>query len=180
MRIIAGKHRGLVLAQFGGEAIRPTPDRVKESVFQILSDRLPSSRVLDLFCGSGALGIEALSRGAREAVFNDISRESLRVLERNLKAAKERGKTTCSDFETCLLGAEGKFGIVFCDPPYKADFCTRVLTLLRERSLMEEGGIVVYESEREEVPPEGWVRADLRRYGRTKVSFFALDERREG
>ena len=80
MRIIAGKHRGRVLAEFAGKEIRPTSDRVKESLFQILAPRLAGARVLDLFCGSGALGLESLSRGAREAVFNDISAQSLVVL----------------------------------------------------------------------------------------------------
>ena len=82
MRIIAGRHRGRVLAQFRGEAVRPTSDRVKESLFQILSARLYGARVLDLFCGSGALGLESLSRGAREAVFNDASRESLAICKK--------------------------------------------------------------------------------------------------
>lgn len=82
MRIIAGKHRGRVLAQFCGNNVRPTSDRVKESLFQILSFRLPDARVLDLFCGSGALGLEAISRGAREAVFNDISADSLAICKK--------------------------------------------------------------------------------------------------
>ena len=81
MRIIAGKHRGRVLAQFCGNNVRPTSDRVKESLFHILSFRLPDARVLDLFCGSGALGLEAISRGAREAVFNDISADSLAQID---------------------------------------------------------------------------------------------------
>ena len=91
MRIIAGKHRGRPLAQFRGEDVRPTSDRAKESLFQILSARLPGARVLDLFCGSGALGLESLSRGAREAVFNDISRGSLAICKKNLAALGEHG-----------------------------------------------------------------------------------------
>ena len=83
MRIIAGKHRGRVLAQFAGMDVRPTPDRVKESLFQILTPRLAGARVLDLFCGSGALGLEALSRGAKEAVFNDASASSAAICKKN-------------------------------------------------------------------------------------------------
>ena len=79
MRIVAGKYRGRVLASFRGDDVRPTSDRVKESLFQILGAKLVGARVLDLFCGSGALGLESLSRGAREAVFNDVSRDSLAI-----------------------------------------------------------------------------------------------------
>lgn len=91
MRIIAGKHRGRALAQFAGKNVRPTADRVKESLFQILSARLVGARVLDLFCGSGALGLESLSRGAAEAVFNDRSKESLALLKKKFKRAGRNG-----------------------------------------------------------------------------------------
>ena len=89
MRIIAGKHRGRALVSFRGDHIRPTPDRVKESLFQILSLKITGARVLDLFAGSGALGLECLSRGAGEVIFNDSSRESISVLEKNLRLAGE-------------------------------------------------------------------------------------------
>lgn len=172
MRIIAGKHRGRQLAEFRGMDIRPTPDRVKESVFQILSDRLLGARVLDLFAGTGALGIEALSRGASEAVFNDLSQESIAVLKKNLAATKEQGKIYNLDYCSCLKTVSGKFHFIFADPPYKADCAAEILSIVSERGLLEAGGLVVYESEREETAPAGWEIGDVRRYGRTKVFFF--------
>ena len=176
MRIIAGKYRGRVLAEFKGEDVRPTSDRVKESVFQILSQKLIGARVLDLFCGSGALGLESLSRGAREAAFNDASRESLAILKKNLASLGVSAVVTNLDFRACLSRAAGKFDVVFCDPPYKMDCAAEIFDLLAGRGLLAEGGIVVYESEREEAAPSGWERCDLRSYGRTKVAFFHRSE----
>lgn len=175
MRIIAGKHRGRVLAQFSGSDVRPTPDRVKESLFQILSDRLHDARVLDLFCGSGALGLESLSRGAGEAVFNDASKESLALLKKNLTALKETGKIYNLDYRACLASAEGKFDLVFCDPPYAEEYLNDILSLVKQRGLLKEGGLVVYESEREQPPQEGWLKADERRYGRTRVVLWKIN-----
>ena len=172
MRIIAGKHRGRVLAEFRGMEIRPTSDRVKESLFQIIGDRLAGARVLDLFCGSGALGLESLSRGAKEAVFNDVSRESLAVLKKNLAALREEGQVMQSDYAACLMRMRGKFDIIFCDPPYKMDCREDVLARIAAHDRLAAGGVVIWESEREEEAPAGWRRRDLRSYGRTKIAFF--------
>lgn len=172
MRVIAGKYRGRTLAAFKGEEIRPTSDRVKESVFQILSERLPGARVLDLFCGSGALGLECLSRGAREAVFNDRSKESLALAAKNLSRVKEDHVCLCLDFRACLNTVGGKFDLIFSDPPYKEEYLREILSLTAQRDLLEAGGLVVHESEREESAPEGWEQRDVRRYGRTSVWFF--------
>ncbi len=173
MRIIAGKHRGCVLAAFQGEDVRPTADRVKESVFQILSGRMAESRVLDLFCGSGALGIECLSRGAREAVFNDASKESLALCEKNLKRVKETGTLLNRSFSACLASVDGKFDLIFSDPPYKEHFLPEILSLVAKRRLLSEGGLVIHEGERAEDAIDGWEKVDERRYGRTVVGFFA-------
>lgn len=170
--MIAGKHRGLTLAQFRGTDIRPTPDRVKESLFQILSGHLSGARVLDLFCGSGALGIEALSRGAAEVVFNDLSKESLALLEKNLRAAKETGRIYNLNYTACLMRCEGAFNLIFCDPPYKMDVAGEILELVAARNLLCEDGLVVYESERGEMAPQGWEVIDCRSYGRTKIFLF--------
>lgn len=175
MRIIAGKHRGRTLAQFRGREIRPTPDRVKESLFQILAPRLVGARVLDLFCGSGALGLECLSRGAREAVFNDLSAESLSVLKKNLTALKESGKVYNLDYRACLKSVTGKFDLIFCDPPYETSLLAEISALAAERGLLSEDGLIVYESEREERAAEGFVLRDGRGYGRTKVFFFGRE-----
>ena len=172
MRIVAGKYRGRVLASFRGDDVRPTSDRVKESLFQILGEKLVGARVLDLFCGSGALGLESLSRGAREAVFNDVSRDSLAICKKNLAALGVVAPVTCLDYRACLSRTAGKFGVVFADPPYKMDCAGEILSLVAVRGLLEADGAVVYESEREENAPAGWERYDLRKYGRTKIAFF--------
>lgn len=172
MRIIAGKHRGRVLAEFRGQEIRPTADRVKESLFQILSERLRGARVLDLFCGSGALGLEALSRGAAQAVFNDCSRESLAVCKKNLAALKETGELYSLDFRVLLKSVSGKFDLIFSDPPYRENYTEEVLGLVAQRELLKAGGLVVSESEREEGAPAGWAVSDVRSYGRTKITMF--------
>lgn len=174
MRIIAGKYRGRTLAPIRGDFIRPTPDRVKESLFQILSDRLVGARVLDLFAGSGALGLECLSRGAREAVFNDASRDSLAVLQKNLRLAGESVSVYNLDFRAMLQRAEGKFDLIFCDPPYKEEYLSEILSLVKERGLLNEGGLVVYESERGESGADGWLLADERKYGRTNITMWKL------
>ncbi len=175
MRIIAGKHRGRVLAQFSGKEIRPTPDRVKESLFQILTPRLAGARVLDLFAGSGALGLEALSRGAREVHFNDAARESLALAKKNAAALGEAGTFSALDFRIFLRRAEGKYDLIFCDPPYREAFLAEIASAVAERDLLAEGGLLLYESEREEETPAGWALSDLRRYGRTAVYFFTRD-----
>ena len=177
MRIIAGKYRGRKLREFAGKSVRPTSDRVKESLFQILSERLRGARVLDLFCGSGALGLESLSRGAAEVVFNDISSDSLRILRDNLALLKESAAITNLDFRTALNCARGKFDLIFADPPYSEDFRAELLGLVRKNALLNAGGLVVLESEREEPCEDGWEIADTRRYGRTKIFFFRLCER---
>ena len=172
MRIIAGKYRGKKLAPIQGDGIRPTPDRVKESLFQILSARIANARVLDLFAGSGALGIECLSRGAKEVVFNDGSREGLLLVQRNLKLVGENARVTNLDFRTSLKTQEKKFDLIFCDPPYKESYLKEILEVIAARALLHEDGLVIYESEREETGAEGWVLADLRKYGRTMVGMW--------
>ncbi len=175
MRIIAGKRRGRKLAAFGGYSIRPTPDRVKESLFQILQSRLAGARVLDLFAGTGALGLEALSRGAEDAVFNDTDAASVALIKKNLALLEERRTVYTLPFETCLTRLGGQFDLIFCDPPYKETYCGKVLEIVAAQRLLKAGGLVVYESEREETAPAGWQISDFRSYGRTKVFFFSED-----
>ncbi len=172
MRIVAGKYRGRKLAAFAGEKIRPTPDRVKESLFEILTPRLTGARVLDLFSGSGALGLECLSRGASEAVFNDGSAEGVSLTRKNLALLGIRAEVRTADYAACLSSLKGQaFDLIFCDPPYAEDYCEDILSRVAEYGLLKAGGLVVYESEREE-SAEGWRAADYRRYGRVKVFFF--------
>lgn len=176
MRVVGGTFRGLKLVPFGGEAVRPTADRVKESLFNILGAKVVGARCLDLFCGSGSLGIECLSRGAAEVVFNDISDDSLKITRKNLVKLKDCGKITVKkgDFASSLASLGGAFGLIFIDPPYASDAGVKSLEIISSRRLLEGGGIAVYERDR---PFSGSISGlelfDERRYGKTYISFFA-------
>ncbi len=176
MRVISGKYRSLKLVEFGGSEIRPTADRVKESLFNILSDVVRGARVLDLFCGSGSLGIECISRGAAFVRFNDSSPKSLAVLSKNLSKLKNESNydVTCSDFSVCLSRGE-KFDIIFLDPPYKSDAGIRALEVIALKRLLTENGVCVFERDRaftEEIA--GAELFDERRYGITYLDFLRL------
>lgn len=177
MRIIGGKYRSRVLAEFAGDDVRPTSDRAKESLFNILALKLYGARVLDLFAGSGALGLESLSRGAKEVVFNDCAKDSLAIVKKNLAALKigvgDEAKLSGSDYLVCLESARGQFDIIFIDPPYRFDFGIKALEKIAIKGLLSENGIAVYERDR---PFEGEVagleKYDERRYGKTYITFF--------
>lgn len=171
MRIISGKHRGMKLASFSGEDIRPTADRVKESLFNILGG-VEGLKVLDLFCGSGNLGIECLSRGAESVHFNDLSKDSLAVLNANLKRLKEKNYTvTNSDYAVCLNSLKGEFDLIFIDPPYRLDIGIKALEKIAENNLLN--GIVVFERDRAfQGKINGLTLFDERKYGKTYLSFF--------
>lgn len=173
MRIISGKYRGMNLAQFRGEEIRPTADRVKESLFNILAGRIAGTRALDLFCGSGNLGIECLSRGADFVHFNDISKDSIAVLKKNLSRLSESNyAVTCLNFSLCLSKTSG-YDLIFIDPPYKEEFGAQALKIIAEGNILNGGGIAVYERDRSfsgEVA--GLELYDERKYGKTYLSFF--------
>ena len=152
MRIIGGKFRSRVLASFDGEDVRPTADRVKESLFNILSLRFYGARVLDLFCGTGALGLESLSRGAREVVFNDQSKQSVTLLKKNLKTLKlQEGnevKVCNLDASVFLDGAREPFDLIFIDPPYALGAVSDAIDRLVRADMLRRGAIVVAESDR--------------------------------
>ncbi len=177
MRIIGGKYRSRVLAEFAGEDVRPTSDRAKEALFNILALRLQGARVLDLFAGSGALGLESLSRGAREVVFNDSAKGSLALVKQNLTSLKislgEEAKLSGSDYLVCLEQEAGQFDLIFLDPPYRLDYGKPALEAIARRGLLSENGIAVYERDK---PFEGEIAGlenyDERKYGKTYFTFF--------
>lgn len=176
MRVISGKYRGLNLVEFEGDDIRPTADRVKESLFNIIASRVNGADVLDLFCGSGSLGIECLSRGARSVAFNDCSPRSLTVLSKNL--AKLKGvdvyTITKSDYTAFLHAAKRPFDIIFLDPPYRYDYGEDALKIISERGLLKKDGVVIYERDMKFYGLlRGFEIIDERKYGRTYLTFFA-------
>lgn len=176
MRIIGGKYRSRVLAEFKGDDVRPTSDRAKEALFNILALRLPGARVLDLFAGSGALGLESLSRGAKEVIFNDYSKESIAILRKNMAALKvtgEEAKVKNLDYSVCLGQVNGKFDLIFIDPPYRKEYGEQALRLISERDLLSDRGIAVFERNVSfvgEIPR--LEKFDERKYGKAYLTFF--------
>lgn len=153
MRIITGSARGIQLETIEGNATRPTADRVKEALFSMLQFDIEYRTVLDLFAGSGQLGLEALSRGAASAVFTDSSRECVDVILRN--AAKTRLKDRCrvsvQDFKNYLNGNKGreKFHMIFLDPPYNTTCMKEALELIAKHGILGEGGVIACETDTE-------------------------------
>lgn len=181
MRVISGKLKGKKLFSLKGQSLRPTSDRVKEAIFDILQDQIRGKKVLDLFAGTGALGIEALSRGARSAVFVEESTRSLAALRKNIKECrlKEQAEVLAREAQTGIkiLETRGEsFELIFLDPPYGRGLARRVLQALSRSSIVSPGTLIVAEhslsEELDSIP--SWQRVDLRRYGRTQVSFFSL------
>ena len=180
MRIIGGRLRGRKLQTFKGADVRPTADRVRESLFNILGRKYVNAAVLDLFAGTGALGIEALSRGAQTAVFVDNSARSLAVLRKNLDrcALEHCSRTIQWDISrnlTCLKGYPQPFDMVFLDPPYYGDLVSRALRHLEASGCLASGAVLAAEHEvgmALEMESTRFACTDNRRYGRTALSFF--------
>ena len=173
MRIVGGKYRGRNLVAFDGDKIRPTSDKVRESVFNILQFRISGADFLDLFSGTGAMGIEALSRGANCVTFNDFSRESLAVLKKNLQKIKVDGNYSIKNFDavTLVKNSTEKFDIIYVDPPYKSDLGLKVLQCVS--GALKDDGIVIFEDEKPfDGIADGLIVTDERKYGRVYLTFF--------
>lgn len=179
MRIISGRYRGLKLAEFKGDDIRPTADRVKESLFSIISAHIVGVNALDLFCGSGGFGLECLSRGAAHVHFNDVSAASIALLRKNLAKLKDNPdySVTTLDYSACLERLDGKFGLVFIDPPYRLEIGADALKIIAEKKLLTVGGVAVYERDRAYSGDiAGLKLVDERKYGKTYLSFFKQEQ----
>ncbi len=150
MRIIAGKYKGQQIVAAGNNSIRPTTDRIKESIFNVLGDFVLDARVLDLFSGSGNLGLEALSRGAASVTFVDKSANSLRVLRKNIQKLKvtEPVQVVKKDILAFLRQNKQPFDLIFADPPFKWNRFVELLPLAFLPENLTEFGLVVLESER--------------------------------
>ncbi|MBE7087014.1 MAG: 16S rRNA (guanine(966)-N(2))-methyltransferase RsmD [Clostridiales bacterium] len=177
MRVVGGLYKGRVLVPFDGDRIRPTSDKVRESFYNIVRDKVYGCNFLDLFCGTGAMGIEALSRGASFVQLNDFSKDSLTVVKKNLEKLKitDNVKITNFDATGCLKNSIQKFDIIYIDPPYKSDLGIKVLPFVGEA--LTDDGIAVYESEtpfNERV--SGLEIYDTRKYGRAYLTFFKKGE----
>lgn len=178
MRVISGSARGLKLVAPDGMGTRPTTDRVKESLFNIIQPYIPAENVLDLFGGSGALGIEALSRGSKHCVFVDIDKSAIDIITKNAEKARLSDKADIikEDVFSYLGRCRESFDIVFLDPPYNKGFLDKVLEWIYKRNLLKENGIVVVEGEvgGESVENPHFLCFNERKYGKTTVSLFKL------
>ena len=182
MRIIGGEFRSRVLAHFDGENVRPTSDRAREALFNILANHVRGARVLDVFAGSGALGLESLSRGAKEVVFNDLSKDSVAIIKRNLTTLKvqingERAKVYQGDFSTLLQTVQGQFDLILLDPPYAQEFGKRALEIIASRQLLTDNGVAVYERDCAFTGQiDGLEQYDERKYGKAILTFFRKEK----
>ena len=175
MRVITGKARGRKLITLSGDEVRPTTDKVKESVFSIIQFQIEGRKFLDLFAGSGQMGIEALSRGAKSACFVDMRKEAVTVVRKNLDALdlNEGAEVRCTDSFMFLGSTSEKFDVVFADPPYNKGLAARALELLPR--VMNPSGVIVLETaDREELPEvSGDFSLDRTyRYGKIKISTY--------
>ena len=178
MRVIAGTAKGTKLSSIDDLSTRPTLDRVKEPLFSIIQNNIEQANVLDLFAGSGALGIEALSRGSKHCTFCDKSYKSIQMLKENIKKTRMEEKSTILnvDYKKCLSNQKEKYDIIFIDPPYKFDIAVDSIKRIIDLKLLAKDGIIIIETneeerelkELEEVDLEVY---DLRKYGRVKLLF---------
>lgn len=175
MRVITGTAKGRRLITLEGEDIRPTSDKVKGAIFNSIQFDIEGRTVLDLFAGSGSLGIEALSRGAKKAVFIDLSRDAVRVVNDNLEHCKLKDNATVfnGDSLSYLKTTREKFDIIFIDPPYRKQLAQKALSLVT--NVMNEGGIIVCETGFDEDVPENignYTVSKSNKYSKTKLTIY--------
>jgi 16S rRNA (guanine966-N2)-methyltransferase len=184
MRVIGGVNRGRRLLAPRGRRTRPTAERVREALFDVLGPRVHGSRVLDLFAGTGAIGIEALSRGAVRAVFVEKDREALRALRRNLASlgvSRSAGRVVAGDVVPALpalVASEAPFDLVFLDPPYESVLAGRTLEAVGRSGLLTPGArVVVQHFAKTPLPPVPGLVADpkVRRFGETALTLFSSE-----
>lgn len=176
MRVIAGEYKGRKLQTPADYSVRPTTDKVKEALFSILNDRIWGSNFLDLFSGTGNIGIEALSRGAKLCVFGDNSRESIKLIKSNIEHCKADGAVIrAGDFQKTLTMLDEKFNIIFLDPPYNKGLLEKCFELIDGNGLLAEDGVIVAEHRKDEDLPEklyGFTKIKERKYGIIKLSIY--------
>lgn len=180
MRIISGKARGTKLYTLDGLNTRPTLDRIKESLFSMIQNELIDATVLDLFSGSGALGLESLSRGAKKAILCDNKYEAINIIKKNIEKChfEASAKVIPKDFKKCLSQLEEKVDIIFIDPPYSKDIAVEAVKIILDNNVLNKDGIIIIETddeEREKKQLENIKEVNIKsvkKYGRVKLIFL--------
>ena len=173
MRVVSGSARGILLEAPKGMTTRPTSDKAKEGVFSAIQSDVAGARVLDIFAGSGGMGIEALSRGAASCVFVDFDSNALRCIKNNLAKTKLTGKIVRKEAIAFASGCADRFDVIFSDPPYNKGWTAKLMPLAAE--LLDEGGVLLCETDSAEPRPEPVEGLALRKtyiYGRAVVTLF--------
>lgn len=184
MRVISGKARGLKLDTPKNLDVRPTTDRVKESLFNIINPYIRESNILDLFAGTGSLGIECLSRGAKNCVFVDKSKDSIGIVKSNVKKARVDNESTILniDFKDAVkrLSVQNqKFDVIFMDPPYYENMFIDCLKSIDELNLLKEDGLIVVEHDTKDLFDDSIGRlykSREKKYGNTTITFYKLED----
>ena len=180
MRIISGSARGTKLFTLEGIETRPTLDRVKESIFNIIQNRIYESNVLDLFSGSGAIGLEFASRGAKKVILNDSSRKSIEIIQKNIEKTHlvEKVKLYNLDFKEVLFKEkDNKFDIIYLDPPYKTDYIKDAIELIKKFKILNDNGIIIAETDEpdrieQQLKGLNINETNKRKYGRASLFFI--------
>lgn len=173
MRIISGLYKGRILKGYDIDGTRPTMDRVKESIFASIQTKIKDSHVLDLFAGSGSLGIEALSQGAHECYFVDNNKKAINVLKNNLKQLNITQNIICDDYKNALKKLQGKkFDIILLDPPYKLNLINECLELIDKHNLLSDEGLIICEYETEDIITNTYKLIREKRFGSTYVKIY--------
>jgi len=180
MRVIAGEFKGRKLTCLAGKKIRPTSDRIREALFSILLQKIDNALVLDLFAGTGALGIEALSRGAAKSIFVDISKQAIQIINKNIELLKLEKRTKVIECDASTVFSSNiledfKFDLIFVDPPYNKGFLQSTLMNIDLLKIMGDDSIIIVEHSKhannlQKMPELDFF--DKKTYGNTSISFF--------
>jgi len=175
LRVISGIYRGMKLKGISNETTRPTTDRIRENVFNMLSNMIEmyGKVVLDLFAGTGAYGIESYSRGSTTVIFNDNSKEAVEIIRHNCDSVKLRTQILNMDYNEAIqkLCTRVKFDIIFIDPPYGSDFGIQAIELIKTKELLNTDGVIVFETDKIIEFPGFRVR--VKNYGKTRLYFLS-------
>ena len=177
MRIISGKARGTKLYTLEGETTRPTLDRVKESLFNIIQEKIVGSSFLDVFSGSGAIGLEAASRGAKEVILCEKDKNAIKVIKKNIEKTHLEVTLYETSFENMLEKINEKFDIIYIDPPYKTNLVYETVNKLINLNLLKTDSLIIVETDEEERVEQALKNLNVnivnkRKYGRVHLIFL--------